>query len=376
MEMIKMYGKNNKISNLQVAFLMGHTIIGVGILSLPSTLAEVLGTSGWVAVVIAGAIAIIPVTMISKLMAMYEGKNIFEISSHIIGRPLTYVALTLVIIDALGQGAFVTRIFGEVIKMFLLFSTPLEVILLTMLLTVVYTVRSEVEGVARFSMIVIPFIVIPILIMSTVLIPDLDFTNLLPIFKVNPVQIFNSIPSIFFSFGGIELLLIYMYYSKNPKSALKYNIGVVIAVTVLYLFSFFISLARFGEKGLAAQLWPLLSLSKAIQFPSAFIENVEGIIMAIWVIIAFTTLMSTMFSMTVLLGKMCKVEESKYFTLPLLPLIYFLSLIPGNVVLIYDFIQVFTYIFGTFALLLYPTVLYTLAVLKRKGEAKKNENTV
>lgn len=376
MEMIKMFGKDNKISNAQVAMLMIHTIIGVGVLSLPSTLAEMLGTSGWVALIITGAIAVVPVIMMTKLMTMYKDKNIFEISSKLVGRPLTYVSFIIVVIHMLGQGAFVARIFGEVIKMFLLFTTPIEIIILTILLTAVYTVRSGIEGIARFSIIVIPFIVIPLLILSVVLIPDLDFSNLLPFLKASPVHILKAVPPVFFSFGGIEFLLVYMYYSKNPKSAMKYNIGAIVVITVLYLLSFFLTLARFGEKGLVAQLWPLLSLSKAIQFPNAFIENVEGIIMAIWVIIAFTTLMSAVFASSVLIGKMCKAEENKYFALTFLPIIYFISLIPRNVVQVYDYVQMFTYIFGTFASLLYPILLYIIAVLKKKGEAKKNENTI
>ncbi len=371
-----MIGKDNKISNLQAAMLMFHTIMGVGVLSLPSTLAEMLGTSGWIALIITGAIAIIPVIMITKLMTMYKGKNVFDISSQLIGKPLTYVSLIIIAIHMLGQGAFVTRIFGEVIKMFLLFTTPIEVIIVTIILTAVYTVRSGIEGMARFSIIVVPFIVVPLLILSIVLIPDLDFSNLLPVFKASPVQVLKSIPPVFFSFGGIEFLLVYMYYTKNPGSAMKYNIGAIVVVIVLYLLSFFLTLARFGEKGLALQLWPLLSLSKAVQFPSAFIENVEGVIMAIWVIIAFTTLMSTIFSASIIIGKMCRVEESKYFALPLLPIIYFISLVPRNVILVYDYVQIFTYIFGTFASLLYPILLYMIAVLKKKGEAKKNENTI
>lgn len=371
-----MFGENNKISNLQVALLLMHTIIGVGVLSLPSTLAKQLGTSGWIALILTGIIATIPVFMMTKLMTMYKGKNIFEISKHLIGTPLTYIALIILTIHMVGQGSFVVRIFGEVIKMFLLFSTPIEVIIATLILVSIYTARSGIEGMGRFSIIVIPFIVIPLLIFSVVLIPDLDYSNLLPFLRVKPVQIFKSIPSTFFSYGGLEFLLIYMYFSKNPRSAMKYNLGAIGVIVALYLLSFFLTLARFGEKGLSRQLWPLLSLSKAVQLPSAFVENIEGIVMAIWVIVAFATLMSAIFASSILIGKMCKVEENKYFTLLLFPIIYFFALIPRNVVLVYDYEQIFTYIFGTFSSLFYPILLYIVAVFRKKGEAKKNENTI
>ena len=370
-----MFGKDNKISNMQIALLTVHTIIGVGILSLPSTLAETVGTSGWISLVLSGIIAAVPVIMITKVTEKYRGWNLFEISSYLLGKTLTYITFTLLIINFIGQSAFVIRIFGEVIKMFLLFSTPIEVTIVTMLLTAVFTARGGIETIARLSLLVVPFILIPTLILNVVLIPDLDFTNLLPFFKNNFADVIKSIPATFFSFGGLEFLLVYMYYSKHPKSAMKYNIGAIVTVTVLYLLSFFITLARFGEKGLGVQLWPLLSLAKAIQFPNAFIENVEGIIMAIWVIVVFTTLMSAIFVASVLIRQMFRTEESKYFTLPLLPIIYFFSLIPRNVVLVYSYMQVFTYIFGTFASLIYPILLYILAVFKKKGEAK-DETTI
>lgn len=370
-----MIGGDNKISNFQIAVLLINTIVGVGVLNLPSLLAGEVGTTGWIVLLLAGAIAALLVLMMTKLMSSYEGKDIVNVSSSLIGKIATYISIILVITYMIAQGAFIVRVFGEVIKMFLLFSTPIEVIILTMLLTAVYTVRSGIDAIARFSILVIPFIVIPLLIIGTVLLQDLDYSNILPVFNMGPIEIIKSLPPALFSFGGIESILIYLYYSQKPKEAAKYSVLAVGVIVVIYLIAFLITLSRFGEKDLEAQLWPLLSLSKTVQFPNAFIENVEGIIMSIWVLIAFTTLISVIYTATFLVSKLFKSEKNRYFVGPVLPIIYILSLIPRNVVQVYDYTGVLTNYLGTFVTIVYPILLFIVSILKKKGEAKRNEKT-
>ncbi len=368
-----MMGKDNKISNFQISILLINTIIGVGILSLPKTLAEIVGTSGWVSILTSGLIVMILVSVIMKIMEMYEGKSIFEISKELIGTALTYIIMVIFVIYNVGLSSFVVRIFSEVVKLLLLYSTPIHVVIITILLAASYATRCGIETMARFTLIIIPFLIVPVLIISIVLIPDLDYSNLLPLFRFNATQLVKSIPTSFFSFSGFELLLIYMAYSENPKSALKYNLTAVVTVIAIYLIYFVISTARFGVAGLKVQIWPLLSLTKTIEIPSAFIENLDGIVMAIWVLIAFTTLMSYLYSASLITSKLFKVKEYKYFVLPLVPIVYIISLIPQNVVEVYKYIDIFVYILGGFFAVILPILFLILAKFKKKEEKQKNE---
>ncbi len=368
-----MIGKDNKVSNLQISILLINTIIGVGILSLPRTLAESMGTSGWISIIINGLIVMVLVSIIVKLMEMYKGKNIFEISQELIGTVLTYIVMTFFAIYNIVLASFVVRVFSEVVKLLLLYSTPIHFVIITMLLVATYTIRCGIETMARFTLIILPFLIIPVVVISIVLIPDLDYSNLLPLFRFNATQLIKSIHTAFFSFSGFELLLIYMAYSEKPKSVLKYNLISVAVVIAIYVIYYLVSIARFGAAGLKVQIWPLLSLTKTVEIPSAFIENLDGVVMAIWVLIAFTTLMSYLYSASLLTSKLFNVKEYKYFVLPLVPVTYIISLVPQNIVQVYKYIDIFVYIFGGFFAVIIPILFLILAKFKKKEEKQKNE---
>lgn len=366
-----MIGKDNKVSNLQISILLINTIIGVGILSLPRTLAEIIGTSGWVSIVTSGLIVMVLVFVIMKIMEMYEGKSIFEISKELIGTALTYMIMIIFVIYNIGVASFVVRIFSEVVKLLLLHSTPIHVVIITMLLAASYATRCGIETMTRFTLIIIPFLIVPVLIISIVLIPDLDYSNLLPLLRFNATQLVKSIPTSLFSFSGFELLLIYMAYSEKPKSGLKYNLISIVIVIAIYMIYFLVSIARFGLAGLKVQIWPLLSLTKTVEIPSAFIENLDGVVMAIWVLIAFTTLMSYLYSASLLTSKLFKAKEHKYFVLPLVPIVYIISLIPQNVAQVYKYIDIFIYTLGGFFVVILPILFLILAKFKKKGGKTK-----
>lgn len=371
-----MIGKNNKITNIQTSVLMINTIIGVGILSLPNILAEKAGTLGWASVIASGLIVMALVYIITKLMEMYDGKTIFEISQELIGVPFTYIATAIFIIYSISISSFVIRIFGEVIKTLLLHSTPIHFVIITMLLTTSYIVRCGIETMARFTLIILPFFMIPIFIISLVLLPDLDYSNLMPMFRLDASKILKSIPYVFFSFSGFECLLVFMGYTTKTKASLKYNLLSIIAIIGMYLGYFIVSIARFGEEGLRIQIWPLLSLSKTVEFPSSFIENIDGVILAIWVLIVFTTLMSYLYFAALLISKILGAKEHKQFTLPIIPIVYVMSLVPQNIVQVYTKVDIFLYIFGGFTSILTPVFFFTLAKIKKKGGKIQDEKNI
>lgn len=373
MERVIMIGKNDRISNFQMMILLVNTIIGVGTLSLPSTLAMKLNTGGWILLLISGFLVSILAIIITKLMQMYPGKTLVEIGRELIGIPLNNIIMAVFIIYLLGTSAFLVRIFAEVIKMFLLLNTPTEIIIITMLLTTSYIARCGIEPITRITLIITPIVFIPLFFIAVILLQDVDFTNLLPLFRFSVTDVIKAIPASFFSYGGFEFILIYMAFIEKPKGAAKYNVFAIVIVAVSYIFMFIITLTSFGITVLKDQLWPLLSLMKTIEFPGAFIENVDGVVMAIWVLLVFTTLAPVLYMKALIMGKVFRLKEHKIFVLPLIPIVFILSLIPDNLVQVYKYMEIFIYFFGTFSSVIVPIVFYIIAIFKNKRGAHSNE---
>ena len=53
--------------------------------------------------------------------------------------------------------------------------------------------------------------------------------------------------------------------------------------------------------------------------------------LAIWLFTVFTTIISIYFVLTYSLSKILNTKEQKQFVLPLVPVIYFIALIPDNI---------------------------------------------
>jgi len=368
-----MIGNNKKISSFQMMVLIVNTIIGVGSISLPSDLSKSLGTGGWFLLLTGGFLTCIVVVITSKLMKMYPEKTIVEISRELVGTTLTNILMMIFILYLLDISTYIIRIFAEVIKMFLLLNTPTEVIIITMLFTTAYIARSGIEPIARLTLMAIPFMTIPFFIIGLVLLQDLDFTNLLPLFRFGLKDLVMSIPSSFFSFGGFEFILIYIAFVKSPRESTKYSVLAIVIVTIVYIILFVVSIARFGEIGLADQAWPILALSKSVEFPGAFVENVDGIVMATWVLITFTTLAPALFANALIISRIFKLRDHKLFVLPLIPIIFILSLIPDNQVEVQKHLGTITNYLLTFSAIILPISFYIIARFKNRGGAQKDE---
>lgn len=72
-----------KISNKQIRALLITTVIGVGILSLPSDMAMILNTSGWVVILLGGLIILPFIIMINRIFTLYPGKTFFKLAEKL-----------------------------------------------------------------------------------------------------------------------------------------------------------------------------------------------------------------------------------------------------------------------------------------------------
>lgn len=368
--------ENDKISNGQMLAITVSTVIGVGILSLPRVLADAAGTDGWILLIIAGLLAGVMMTIITIVTAKFPNKTAVEFGRNLLTTPISDFISFLYFIYLIIFVAFVVRIFAEIVKMFLLTQTPTEVIIITMLLATAYLSREGIEGIGKMAVLLLPIIIIPIFLMLIVLLPELDPTNILPVFKLDITKLPMGILDSIFAFAGYDLLLLFMCFNNEPKKALKYNLGAIGIITGVYLLVFFIVIMVFGKTETIHLIWPSMSLTEVVQFPGAFIENVQGIVMAQWTLVAFTTLAPLLYGSALIMSKLFRANEHKYFVLPIIPIIYILSLVPDNLVTAYDYVTQATNYLGVFIVIIMPIVLFIITLFKKdpqKGGAKNGE---
>ncbi|MTI71814.1 MAG: hypothetical protein FH751_16315 [Firmicutes bacterium] len=366
-----MIGSNDKITRAQNSGMIITQTIGVGILSLPRLLAEDFASDGFLLILIGGLVAALFLTILTKLLEKYKGEAVDEISERLLGKFFKEIILIIFVIYYVVVISYIVRIFAEVVKMFLLLNTPTEVIIMTMLLSLTYLVRKGIECIARIVQIVIPLVTIPVALLMLTILKDAELDNLLPFFQIGIGEIVKGIPLVLFSFLGYELIFFTTAFVDNNKKMLRYNLSAISFITTSYILVYFTTYVQFGKEEVKHLLWPTLSLMKTVDIPGAFLENIEGVVMGLWVLVVFANISPALFNGSLALSKIARNKEYKQFVLPLIPIIYILSLMPDNLAEVYEYIDIFTKYFGPSVAIFLPVFLFIVSLFKgKKGESR------
>ncbi|SKC58508.1 GerAB/ArcD/ProY family transporter [Maledivibacter halophilus] len=365
---------NDKIMSNQLFSILVMDMIGVGILSLPSTLAQSAGPDSLIVLVMGSILFLIQVLIIQRLVTKFPKKTIIEITKTILFKPMGILIGFLYLIYFLLITSLEVRAFGEITKNFLLPKTPIEIIIITFLLTSIYLVRSGIESIARLAVIALPLSVIPSIIVIMLAIPDLDFTAFLPVLHTPLPNLIKALPKVFFSYIGFEVILVLGIFIKDTKNIRKASIKSIGFISIIYFIFTAMTIARFGIAENKNLIWPVVTLFKSVNLPGTLLENVEVVIMGTWLLSIFMTVAIAYFGCVLLLSRILKSKEHNYLSIILLPMIYVLSLIPENVAQVYDYMDIFAKYLTTIFAVIIPILLLLISLFIRgsKKGMKKN----
>lgn len=365
--------RNNKLTNGQSYSITVAAVIGIAVLSLPRYLAELYGPDGWVVILIAGTISAILVRFITKLSILYPNKTPIDFGRVLLPKFMSDIISLIFMIYIIITLGVCVRIFGEVIKMFLMYKTPLEVVIATMLLTCSFLVRKGIQAIGRVIQMIIPIVLIPILILIIPILFELDLENIKPFFRTDIRDIIKGIPFILAWFLGFEVILFNMAYIDDKEYSYKYNIMSIVTVTFIYLVTFLVSITRFGVSETAHLIWPTLSLMQTINVPGIFLENVEGVAMGLWILMVFAAMVPLYFIATLIIRKVLRCKEHTQFVLPLIPIIYIIALFPDNLAEVYDLARNSAMYIGLPFVVFVPLIYYVIALFRnRRGKGARD----
>ncbi|WP_099191689.1 GerAB/ArcD/ProY family transporter [Tepidibacter mesophilus] len=334
-----MISTKEKIGTSQMITLLMSTILGVGILSLPRNLADEVKGSGFIIIIISTCACILFGYFIYRVIYKFQNKTLMQISSNVLTKPIGYLICIVFIIYYLVNMAIITRIFTEVVKMYMLKKTPTEVIIISMLFVSAYGSRKGIEGIARISQIIFFLMVIPIMFIFLFALQSADFTNLMPIFNIKISEIFPNIFLTNLAFAGFESMLVLGIFIKKPKDGFKIQ-WISLGVTgIAYAFFTVISIAVFGQTETAHLMWPTLTIVKIIDIPGAFLENLDALVMGAWTLNIFISICVLFFCVSLIIGDMSNCKEINYFNYAIVPIIYILALYPDNLAHLYDLVS-------------------------------------
>jgi spore germination protein len=368
-----MITNNDKISPYQISMIVIMTIIGVGVFNFVQAVAKFGGNDGWLIIAGMGLAHILLAFIIIKLNCRFPGKTFPEYIQKVIGVIPGKILVLAISCYILINLAYEVREFTEVAKMFLLPRTPTEIIIFTLILVCAYVVRGGVESVARMVEATFPILFIPFFLVLLPGFSNLDLTNLLPLGRDLGTKVTDLMPHAPHAFRGIEYILFYIGFVEKPQRAFKPVAWGLLFVTGFYTLVCIICLSAFGAKSVSTTIWPLLNYIRNINIPGLFIERLDGVILSLWVLTVFTTIITGFFIVTYSFSKILNTKEQKQYALPLMIVIYYLALQPAGLAELYQWgAWMFKYV-STIFIYVIPVVALAIAALRRLG-VKKSED--
>lgn len=365
---------NNKINKTQLAVILLNSIIGVEALSLPNKMAEEVRTDGVIVILSAGLIALVLMALMNSVAIKYPGKSMVEFGRDLVPSPVANIISLIYMIEFIIIGAIILKSFDEVISIFILPKTPSQVISITILLLAIYMVRGGIEAMGRLFILATILILIPTVVIGMSVLPDIKIDNFLPMLHTNPMTVLKTIPKTIPSFSGFQIIFFITFFVKeDKKNTRKYNIISMAFIILMYIGIYLITLGKYGVNRLENQLWPVMSLMRSIQIPTAFLENIDALVMSVWIITVFASLSVVLYGSSFIFSRLLKTDEMKPFVIPVAALIYLGGSLHENIAQKMFYSNKVTSFISPITLIVIPVLYYVLSRIKEKKKVKNIE---
>ncbi len=357
--------KDPRISHIQLRGLIVSNVVGVGILALPNSLANNVENNGWFVIIISGTLFIGIFMLYDQIFKLYPGKDFFEIAKETLGF-FYYPSIMVLLLYFILFAAVIARNLGELMKIFLLQTTPISVIIIVFLVVSTYISSHEIDSVARLGYILYPIVIIFTGVIVAISLAKADFTHLLPVLRTDLKSIVKGIGTSAFSFYGIEIALFAIPYVEDRDKVLRSGVVGIVTVTLIYILLYVITITHFSIEQVKTTVYPILLLVRQTDLPGFFLENLDGIVIALWVLVVFDTMVPNYFAAAKVLSKTFKTKHHKSFVLGLIPVILVISMLPENFIVLQNTVQKYQHILAVFTLLLIPMCILISGYIRKK----------
>ncbi|OIK11804.1 spore gernimation protein [Bacillus sp. MUM 116] len=307
--------EKGKISSFQMGIIMYATVLATAILVLPSAAGKSAKQDLWLSPIWASLIGFLSSWIFIKLNKMYPRENIIQYSERIIGKLAGKALGFLYLFLFLYENGFVLRDYAEFIITAFLPKTPLSVIFSSIVLVSALAVYGGIEVMARATLIFFPMLTFPLLIMIFLLLPDIEFHNILPIMGNGALPSIRGaidVQSWLSDFFYVSFLLPFL---KDREKGGKWGTISVIAVILTMVVTNLVTVFVLGDVT-QIELFPVMNVVRYISL-AGFFEHIESIIMAVWITGIFVKVSVIYYALSLGTAQWINVYDYKPFVLPL-----------------------------------------------------------
>ncbi|MEK3787071.1 GerAB/ArcD/ProY family transporter [Paenibacillus sp. FSL K6-1230] len=355
------------LSATQAAVIIVNYMLGAGILTLPRTTVDAVGTPDvWIVIIMSGLIVVGLGLIIVALCRRFPGKTVFEFTPIITGRWVSYILLLPMIVYFITISALEIRVMAEVTGMFLLERTPTWAIVMLFMWIGLYMTSGGLPVIVRVFEIILPITLI-IFVLEILLSSQLfEINNLRPLLGEGLMPLLKGLKPTLLSYTGYEVMLVMTAYMKNPGKSNKSVVWGVLTSTVIYLITVVMVIGSLSVNGIMTRTWPTLDLLRSFEIQGLIFERFESLLLVIWIMQIFSTSAIAHYTASIGVRDMFRLKGLRVSMYIFLPLIYILAMIPKDV----DQTLAFGDMLGNASVVLFgtlPLLLLITSIIRKKG---------
>ncbi|PYF06195.1 GerAB/ArcD/ProY family transporter [Ureibacillus chungkukjangi] len=328
----------------------------------PTIFYEAFGTAAWIGILIIGLISLIPILLITKLITLYQDKNLIDIILHLFGKHIGFVLLFTLCILQIFTNINNTSIYTDIIGTMYFSKTPTVVIYLLLLGVAAYGAKKGIEYIGSSAWVMLFWICLSLLVILSVVFVQGEFNQIFPILGTGGLELVKG------SYQNSSILMDFLYLAliaSNVKSATIYKKGIWIGFVIILL-AFVLSLIGyvmlFDYYGVRMFDYPYHETIRYIEI--GFLNNVELLFFPFWLISSFIRFAFYLYLGALLFGAVFKIKQFEYVVPALAVFTILAGLIPeSSVFSMNDFRVIFLNLI-TPIFLLFPCLLWITAKLK------------
>ncbi|WP_205672449.1 endospore germination permease [Ammoniphilus sp. YIM 78166] len=362
--------EKGKISALQMAFMMYPLVVATGDLLIPAITGKLAERDMWLSPIWASLGGFLTVYVVYQLSRLYPKQTIIQYSQQIAGRIPGKLLGFLILFYIYYADSMILRQYGEFVVGIFLPTTPMILVIGSMTLLSAFAVGGGVEVLGRESQMFVPIVILFWILTILLTLPDMETDNMFPILAKGIMpSLLGSIPPMGWFTHFMVLAFLLPFLGEGEKGLKWANISVIAIMVTLAAINIAVLLV-FG--GLSAKLiYPAMSVARYISLAD-FLEHLESITMAIWVVGVFLKFSVYYYALALGTAQWLNLSDYRPVVFPLGFLLAASSIWMGpNLSYLASFLGTIAPFYNISSELLIPILLLLIALLRKKNQQKK-----
>ncbi|MBB6696823.1 GerAB/ArcD/ProY family transporter [Clostridium algidicarnis] len=361
--------KKEVISNKQMQILIFfYTIGGYLLFSMGGSLKQ----DAWIASIIAIVLSLPIMIMYSRTMNLYPGKNLFDIVEILFGKVFGKVISIIFILHIFLLGAYILRDFIDFIKLTALPNTPSAILMMCIGILSIWMLKEGIEVLSAWAQFFIRIILVFVILVWVLLIPQMDITNLQPIFYSGLKDIAKvSFKLISFPFSEIFLFMLFFDYLDHTSESKNIFLKPVIIGGIVVVITTMINIMLLGGEEYSSLYYAGYEGIKRLQLNGEF-QRIEIAVSIAFTIIQFLEVSFCVLGVSKGVTKLFNLKSYRDILIPIVLLMMNFAYIMFNSIM--ESMEFTSELWPSYALLvqiIIPFIIFIVALLKKRYSANK-----